>query len=922
MTNALAQNIESNNSSAADLLMQAVNVSSNTNVQENSEVKFSNIINNAQAKTQKVQDDFNHKAKVSNISSINKKALEKKSTNENIQADERNIKEVSKKEEKVLTLSSTKEKTQVSEEKKSIKKEKTNNQLENSFSATDENVVVKKENDTEKLSDINNNSPVNTSPVFSSEENVDEVDLKKQEVAIETAQNQEVVIETSNVVVQEGVNFQEKIEKLKETIDEIESIENLEQLNTVIDEISSSLNDSNLNQEQKDEIQNLLDELSQNLSKIDNETIKTIDFTQTLQVLKKEIENISNDVEVKNVDLKVDNKNNVNLEKNVDLKQEEIQVKNENKDNEILNEVSKITKELGKDILEAFEKKDFEKLSEIKNELPKIIEDIKTILNNENVEIESTDKTLELDNNLVSLLEELQELLPADKNIDKTLNKNNKVITIDLSQVKDTLEKIDSITKDLLTQNLDSNKDNKTFELLDKLASIDVEKLDKTAKLDKETMDEILNVLSELDTEIENEDVDLDIQNQVQELIKKVEDEKISNDEIVNAIDNLSSEIKNEFNKKDTKDVEVKSDLNLNEDLAFENATIFENKDLNQDDNQTLKQEQVEIDYQNENVIAFNQNDTSFNQTLKVDSNKIETKTNELQIDENNTNQQAIDLFQDVDLEIDTKEVSLKGKVENVSDLEQVEQNLQKQIYTQEIMEDMLVEVNVKTIPSQSGALSVADEVAKLALGEQNTLNSVSSSSGTITYDNTGVNAIIKNGAQLIKTAQTQGVQNPSMEEVLSEVTNKIAQLKDASGQKLTMVLRPNDLGRLSIELTSTNQGLTTQIMAQNEDVRAYIEKNINSLRQQLSEAGVNVNTIQIKTAGQEGSTSYEGNQNFNKGQDENLNQQNNKNEQNNPNQQQNKNSKEILNAFSNYDTHFAKDFSSVMNKSLSYGLN
>ena len=56
--------------------------------------------------------------------------------------------------------------------------------------------------------------------------------------------------------------------------------------------------------------------------------------------------------------------------------------------------------------------------------------------------------------------------------------------------------------------------------------------------------------------------------------------------------------------------------------------------------------------------------------------------------------------------------------------------------------------------------------------------------------------------------------------------------------------------------------------------VRMYIEKNINSLRQQLSDSGVNVNTIQIKTAGQEGSTQYDGNQNLAKQQEENYNQQ------------------------------------------------
>ena len=107
--------------------------------------------------------------------------------------------------------------------------------------------------------------------------------------------------------------------------------------------------------------------------------------------------------------------------------------------------------------------------------------------------------------------------------------------------------------------------------------------------------------------------------------------------------------------------------------------------------------------------------------------------------------------------------------------------------------------------------------------------------------------------------------------------------------------------------------------MAQNEDVRAYIERNIDSLRQQLSDAGVNVNSIQIKTAGSENSTTYDGNQNLNRDfEQENQNQQN-KDEKNNQ-QNNNKEAKEVLTSISNYDMSFAKDFSSILNKSLSYG--
>ena len=109
--------------------------------------------------------------------------------------------------------------------------------------------------------------------------------------------------------------------------------------------------------------------------------------------------------------------------------------------------------------------------------------------------------------------------------------------------------------------------------------------------------------------------------------------------------------------------------------------------------------------------------------------------------------------------------------------------------------------------------------------------------------------------------------------------------------------------------------------MAQNEQVRAYIEKNIDTLRTQLAENGVNVNSIQIKTAGSNDTTTYNGNQNFTGQQEENLNQQNNKQNQNQQQNNDNKDAKEVLAQMSNYDMAFTKDFSSVLNKTLNYSL-
>ena len=113
-----------------------------------------------------------------------------------------------------------------------------------------------------------------------------------------------------------------------------------------------------------------------------------------------------------------------------------------------------------------------------------------------------------------------------------------------------------------------------------------------------------------------------------------------------------------------------------------------------------------------------------------------------------------------------------------------------------------------------------------------------------------------------------------------------------------------------------------TNIVVQNEHVRNFIEKNINSLKNQLASAGVSVNQIQIKTAGSGETTTYSGNQNFNQneGQQETFKQnENNQQEQNKKQQFEREN---LLAGLSNFDTSFADDFSNVLNKTISYSLN
>jgi len=799
MTNALIQNIETEKNATFDILAQAVSTTS-TKTEDNS--KYSNFASNLEARFNKAQNNFEKKAQVTNTSSINKKALD-------------NSKEVNKevnkeavKENNVNEISKNPKETSISKEQTNTKKENlTTSENSPKVNKEPKKEVVsqdKKENTNETtskndLSDINNSSPVESSPVFSSDKvELNESTKEEIESAIEEIDSTIQMLAEITPIVDETLKLENQDLKTK-LEDLMNNLENTDESSQTIEEITSTLDNSNLNQDLKEEIKTILENLKSTLG--NNSESKEIaqNFDETFANTTKE--------EIKNVlsVLEADKNNNLNTETN-----ESTENTNDFKN------IKDTLESIAKDIKNSIDSKDYEKLNQVIKQIPETIKEIKnSIENNENLKID-------VEENLVKPLKKLE------KNLQSLTNENE---VIEFKNV-----------------NLD-----------------DLKKLDLS---DENTMNKILNVLENLNSKLDT-NTNEEIKTQLEDLIKKINDKTISNEELTQAIDNISDEIK------------------VDNKIELDNET-FEIK--------PLKTEKVTI----ENQDSFDDfsNNEEYKQTYEDDFNK--------------------DNVTDVDFE---PEVQLKATATKEIDIQNVEENLQKTVAINEMLDEMMVEVDIKTIPTQSGALSVADEVAKLAMGETNTLNSITSS-GSIAYDSTGANVVIKNAANLIKSAQVQTPsETPSMEDVLNQLSNKITQLKDGVNQKLTMVLRPHDLGRLSIELTTNQNGLMTQIIAQNDDVRAYIEKNIDSLRTQLADSGVNVNSIQIKTAGSESSTTYDGNQNLSQQQEE-MHQQNSKENNEQKQKENNKQEKEFLANMSNYDMQFAKDFSSVLNKTLNYSLN
>ena len=66
---------------------------------------------------------------------------------------------------------------------------------------------------------------------------------------------------------------------------------------------------------------------------------------------------------------------------------------------------------------------------------------------------------------------------------------------------------------------------------------------------------------------------------------------------------------------------------------------------------------------------------------------------------------------------------------------------------------------------------------------------------------------------------------------------------------KLTMVLNPESLGKVSIELVNTKEGMIAQMTVASSEVKELLDKSIDGLKSSLAAQGVNVENVSVKTA-------------------------------------------------------------------------
>ena len=90
---------------------------------------------------------------------------------------------------------------------------------------------------------------------------------------------------------------------------------------------------------------------------------------------------------------------------------------------------------------------------------------------------------------------------------------------------------------------------------------------------------------------------------------------------------------------------------------------------------------------------------------------------------------------------------------------------------------------------------------------------------------------------------------NISKEDVLAQIHSKLQMMNSTSNAKLTMVLNPESLGKVSIQLINTKDGLTAELQVASQAVKDILDGNLSNLKDTLSAQGVQVNDMSVKVS-------------------------------------------------------------------------
>lgn len=465
-----------------------------------------------------------------------------------------------------------------------------------------------------------------------------------------------------------------------------------------------------------------------------------------------------------------------------------------------------------------------------------------------------------------------------------------------------TIDTTKSELKDVDVEDIENVDNNASTQVLDLVSSLVLEEStelnilpldDEVEKVDVENISE--NIDFDVNEELESDsqvDLTVDVDSDIDKsLLNQVDNETI-NDEIVQELD--------------TNDIKIQTNINILPDMAqvVDNTKLVDDAEV-VDNIASLK---LNVNTENIQDIDFDIQATQNNKELISQKmvDELNVTLEEVSVDnvvDDMTNSTLMDSAEQIVkyemeknevesvLSVEQKEFENVEKTTDLVDMERVsiEENIEIAEDTIANSEDLSIEVDsseettVLSVDSEDSQVKVSEEmdnsfgdddnatgqdvdkktdVKKVQVAKDDTENytdidvdsaindsKLSFTSDASTMAKTNVAGVGRMTASQASASQHIQTTNISKEDVIAQIHNKLQSLNNTTNTKLTMVLNPESLGKVSIQLTNTKNGVVAEMVVASQTVKDILDSNISNLKETLTAQGVQVNDVSVKVS-------------------------------------------------------------------------
>lgn len=149
---------------------------------------------------------------------------------------------------------------------------------------------------------------------------------------------------------------------------------------------------------------------------------------------------------------------------------------------------------------------------------------------------------------------------------------------------------------------------------------------------------------------------------------------------------------------------------------------------------------------------------------------------------------------------------------------------------------------NAQTSNGQNNAMSqgnASEQIIKFSVDDTSTTNVSTNPAESF------MNKLDAKLGNALKGSQQNNILNKN--DIMSQLNTKFNDMLQGGQNKVSMILQPENLGKVSVEIVNSKDGIVAKMTTENQQVKELLDKNMEALRSNLSSQGVNVNNIKVE---------------------------------------------------------------------------